>query len=177
MNFLAAFSLGLLSLCDSVARTVRPCNSSLDQLRHQRVIGSKFHICNFDLGFRRIAPNVEAFTTRNISKCCFWSFRAYVVLRISLVFTFVDNFDDVFFSHKMVHDDGVDTACQNSFQRRGQQNSVLCILFRSPMNCRIPLPRFLRSVNSSAFVCIVVGEEECMIFFFTFFSTCHQLSF
>ena len=45
--------------------------SVLDQLR----LGSKSHICNFDVGFPRIAPNVEAVTTPNISECYFWSFR------------------------------------------------------------------------------------------------------
>ena len=39
------------------------------------------------------------------------------------------------------------------------------------------LPRFLEICNCFCFVCIVVGEEDCMIFFFTFFSFCHQFSF
>ena len=95
--FFAAFSLRLLSLCDSVACTSRPCNSSFDQLRLSDRIGSKSHICNFDLGFPRIAPNVEAFTTKNLSECYFWSFEAQVVLRRILVFTFIDNFYDAFF--------------------------------------------------------------------------------
>ena len=56
--FFAAFSLRLLSLCDSFACTSRPCNSSFDQLRLSDVIGSKFQICNFDLGFSWIAPNI-----------------------------------------------------------------------------------------------------------------------
>ena len=73
--FFTAFSLRLLSLCDSFACTSRPCNSSFDQLRLPGVIGSKFHICNFDLGFPRIAPSVETFTTQNISECYFWSSR------------------------------------------------------------------------------------------------------
>ena len=52
----------------------RPCNSLFDQLRLSDSIGSKSHLCNIDLGFPRIAPNVEAFTTPNISECYFWSF-------------------------------------------------------------------------------------------------------
>ena len=39
------------------------------------------------------------------------------------------------------------------------------------------LPRFLEICNCFCFVCIVVGEEDCMIFFFTFFTFCHQFSF
>ena len=42
-----AFSLRMLSLCDSFACTSRPCNSLFDQLRLSDVIGSKFHFCNF----------------------------------------------------------------------------------------------------------------------------------
>ena len=57
-TFFAAFSLRLLSLCESSACTSRPCNSSFGQLRLSDVIGSKFHICNFDLGFPRTVPNV-----------------------------------------------------------------------------------------------------------------------
>ena len=69
-------------------------------------------------------------------------------------------------------------VCQNSFLRRGQENSVLCILFRSSMNFSIHLPRLLEICSKFCwFVCIVVGEEDCMIFFFTFSFFCHQLSF
>ena len=74
--FFAAFSLKLLSLCESFACTSRPCTSSFDQLRLSDVRVKKFHVCNFDLGFPRIAPNVEAFTTPNISECYFWSFQS-----------------------------------------------------------------------------------------------------
>ena len=49
-------------------------------LRLSDVIGSKLHIFNFDIGFPRIAPNVEAFTTQNISECYFWSFRGIICL-------------------------------------------------------------------------------------------------
>ena len=50
-------------------------------------------------------------------------FEAQVVLRIILVFTFIDNFYDAFFQHRLARNDGVDTVCQNSFLRRGQYNS------------------------------------------------------
>ena len=55
--FFAACSLRLLSLCESFACTSRPCTSSFDQLRLSDVRVKKFHVCNFDLGFPRIAPN------------------------------------------------------------------------------------------------------------------------
>ena len=50
-------------------------------------------------------------------------FEAQVVLRMILVFTFIDNFHDAFFQHRLARNDGVDTVCQNSFLRRGQYNS------------------------------------------------------
>ena len=56
--FFAAFSLRLLSFCESLVCTARPCNASFDQLRLSDGIGSKSHICKFDLGFTRIAQNV-----------------------------------------------------------------------------------------------------------------------
>ena len=87
------------------------------------------------------------------------------------------HFYDAFFQQRLVHDDGVGSVCQNSFLRRGRVNSVLCILFRSSMNLIIHLPRLLEICKLFCFVCIAVGEEDCMIFFFTFFSFCHQFSF
>ena len=71
MNLLRDLLTQLLSLCDSFACTSRLCSSSFDQLRLSHAIGSKFHICNFDRDFPRLTPNVEAFTTPNISECYF----------------------------------------------------------------------------------------------------------
>ena len=118
--FFTAFSLRLLSLCDSFACASRPCNSSFDQLRLSGVIGSKFHICNFDLGFPRIAPSVETFTTVNISECYFWSSRGISCLANNSRLHFIDNFDDASFQHRQIRNGGVDTVCQNSFLRRAQ---------------------------------------------------------
>ena len=66
-------------------------------------------------------------------------FEAQVVLRTIIVSTFIDNFYDAFFQHRLVRNDGVDAVCQNSFLCRGQVNSALCILFRSSMNMIIHL--------------------------------------
>ena len=118
--FFTAFSLRLLSLCDSFACASRPCSSSFDQLRLSGVIGSKFHICNFDLGFPWIAPSVETFTTVNISECCFWSSRGTSCPANNSRFYFIDNFDDASFQHRQIRNGGVDTVCQNSFLRRAQ---------------------------------------------------------
>ena len=104
-------------------------------------------------------------------------FEAQVVLRTIFVSTFIDNFYDAFFQHRLIRNDGVDAVCQISFLCRGQENSVLCILFRSSMILMIHLPRFLNICNCFCFVCIIDGEEDCLIFFFTFFSFCHQSSF
>ena len=98
-------------------------------------------------------------------------------MRTILVSTFIDNFYDAFFEHRLAHNDDPDAVCQNSFLRRGQVNSVLCILLRSSMNLIIHLPRFLDICNCFCFDCIAVGEEECLISFFTFFFLCHQSSF
>ena len=97
-----------------------------------------------------------------------WIFVAALSLR---------HFYDAFFQQRLVHDDGVGSVCQNSFLRRGRVNSVLCIVFRSSMNLIIHLPWLLEICKLFCFVCIAVGEEDCMIFFFTFFSFCHQFSF
>ena len=43
----------------------RPCNSSFDQLRLSGGIGSKSHICNFELGFPRIAQHVGSLMRPN----------------------------------------------------------------------------------------------------------------
>ena len=46
-------------------------------------------------------------------------------------------------AYRQVHNDGLDSVCQNSFLRCGQVNSVLCILLRSSMNLMVHLPRLL----------------------------------
>ena len=90
---------------------------------------------------------------------------------------FTDNFHDAFFQQRQVRNDGVDSVCQNSFLRRGRVFSILCILFRSSMTLIIDLLRLLEICNCFCFVRIVVDEQDCMSFFFTFFSFCHQFSF
>ena len=44
------------------------------------------------------------------------------------------------------------------------------------MDLIIHLPRLLDICNCFCFVCITVGEEDCMTSFFTFFFFCHQSS-
>ena len=54
---------------------------------------------------------------------------------------------------------------------------MLCILFRSSINLIIRLPRLLDICSCFHFVCISVSEENCLIFFFTFFFFCYQSIF
>ena len=58
-----------------------------------------------------------------------------------------------------------------------QDNSVLCILFRSSMNFYDSLPRLLEICNCFRFVCIVIGEEELYDFLLFLLFFCHQSSF
>ena len=57
-----------------------------------------------------------------------------------------------------------------------RDSSVLCILFRSSMNFYNSLPRLLEICNCFRFVCIVIGEEDCMISFFFFCSATNLAS-
>ena len=94
------------------------------------------------------------------SECYFWSFRGSgCLLRTILVSILFDNFYNAFFQRRLVHNDGSDSVCQNSFLRCGQVNSVLCILLRSSMNLMIHLPRFLCICFYFCFTGIVVENK------------------
>ena len=135
------------------ACTACPCNDSSGQLRLSDGIGSKFHVCNK----RRSSCDPC------ISECYFWSFRGLgCLLRTILVSIFYDNSYNAFFQRRLLHNDGLDTVCQNSFLPYGQINSVLCILIRSSMNLVIHLPRFLCICNFFCFAGIVV-ETNCAL--------------
>ena len=58
------------------------------------------------------------------------------------IFIFFDNFYNAFFQLRLVHNDGLDSVCQNSFLRYGQMNSVFCSLLRFSMNLTIHYPGF-----------------------------------
>ena len=118
-----------------------PCgNSSVDQLRtlwrnwvevSHLQIWSRFCM---DCAKCRSSYSLQIF--RNATSD---PFETQVVLRTIIVSTFIDNFYDAFFQHRLVRNDGVDAVCQNSFLCRGQVNSALYILFRSSMNMIIHL--------------------------------------
>ena len=113
----------------------------------------------------------------SISESCFWSFRGTSCLANNYrLHLYRQLFYDAFFQHRLVRNDGVDDVCHNSFLRRGQVNSVLCVLCRSSMNFIIYLPRLLDICSCFYFVCIAVGEEHYLMSFFTFFFFCHQSS-
>ena len=64
------------------------------------------------------------------------------LLRTILFSIFFDNFYNAFFQRKLVHNDGLDSVCQNSFLRYVEMNSVFCSLLRFSMNLTIHLPCF-----------------------------------
>ena len=141
-------------------------------------IGSKSHIRNFALGSKGLRKTSEFFRTQKSRSVTSGPLEAKVVLRTILVSTFVDNFCDAFFQHRLVRNDGLDAVCQNSFLRCGQVNSVFCNLLRSSMNLIIHLPRFRDICNCFCFICIAVerikrSEEKFLLSFFPFFFFCH----
>ena len=97
----------------------------------------------------------------------FWSvtsgpLETQVVLRTMFLSIFFDNFYNAFFQRRLVHNDGLDFVCQNSFLRCGQVNSVLLHFLKSSMNLMIHLPRLLCICNYFCFAGIVV-ETNCTL--------------
>ena len=128
--FFTAFSLRMLSLWQFLVRPIATLLRNWVEVSHLQ-IWSRF--CK-DCAKCRSSYSLQIF--RNVTSD---PFETQVVLRTIVVSTFIDNFYDAFFQHRLVRNDGVDAVCQNSFLRRGQVNSVLCILFRSSMNMIIHL--------------------------------------
>ena len=146
--------------------TVRTCNSSSDQLRLSDGIGSKFKFPNLISVSQGLRKMSEFLFVSNISQSYFWSFRGRGCLaNNSRLHFYRQLFYAAFFQQRLVRNDGADAVGQNSFLRRGQVNSVLCVLCRSSMNLIIYLPRLLDICSCFYFVCIAVGEENCLIDF------------
>ena len=79
-------------------------------------------------------------------------------LRTRLFFIFFDNFYNAFFQRGLVHNDGLDSVCQNAFLRYGQMNSVFRSLLRFSMIFYKNLPRFI--CNYFCFAGIVVETYQ-----------------
>ena len=130
MNFLH----GLLT--QNVVLVVIPRSTNCDSLTELGRSLTFANLISVLQGLRKMSEFLFAPNFRNVTSD---PFEAQVVLRTIIVSTFIDNFYDAFFQHRLVRNDGVDAVCQNSFLCRGQVNSALCILFRSSMNMIIHL--------------------------------------
>ena len=87
----------------------------------------KFLRLQITLGFPRHAWNVGVLWAHVFRSVTFCPFEAQVVFCEQFSFpSFFDNFYNAFFQRRLVHNDGSDSVCQNSFLRSGQENSVLC---------------------------------------------------
>ena len=83
---------------------------------------------------RGMLKTSEFLWPQNISECYFWSFRGVsCILRTILFSIFFDNFYNAFFQRRLVHNDGLDSVCQNS-SLRCRQNEFSTLRFAQVFN-------------------------------------------